>query len=247
MTKIVLGIVGVLVAFFVLSSSVTVDVGERVLVVGFGQVKETLGQGWHVINPFYSTHTFTLRNNKYETTASSASADLQKADIDVVVNYNIDESKIVEIYTTYGNDYMGRLFAQSVQDAVKNASVKYTASELRTKGEQFKTDIKDSLQAKMPNGIIIITNISIADIRYSESFDKSVEAKVVAEQRALEAKANLEQKRYEAEAIRAQAEAIKSAGGAEYVQLEWIKKWNGVMPQYITGGNNLISIPAIGK
>mgnify|MGYP002373108530 FL=1 len=103
--------------------------------------------------------------------------------------------------------------------------------------------MKDNLTAKMPN-IIVITDVAITNVDFSDSFDSSVEAKVKAEQEALTAKANLEQKKYEAEAIRAQAEAIQHAGGAEYVQLKWIEKWNGVLPSTMTGnGASLINIP----
>lgn len=224
------------------NSFTTVDVGESVVVVGFGQIKSTYSQGVHGINPFYSTHTFNLRNNKYETIANSATADIQKADVAVTVNYNIEESKVAEIYQTYGNDFMGKVFAQNVQEAVKSASAHYTASELITKRDLFKAEVKELIAKKMPN-IITVTDVAITNVDFSDSFDQSVEAKVRAEQEALTAKANLEKKRYEAEAIKAQAEAINNAGGAEYVQLKWIEKWDGKLPTTQTGNNSLVSIP----
>lgn len=236
------GVLAVVALFFFLSSFTTVDVGERVVVVGFGQIKETLGQGFHWVNPFYNTHTFTIRNNKYETVANSATSDIQRADVSVTVNFNIEETKVQEIYQTYGNDFMNKVFAQNVQEAVKSAAAKFTASELVTKRDQFKATVKDNLSAKMPD-ILTITDVAITNVDFSESFDKSVEDKVKAEQEALTAKANLDTKRYEAEAIKAQAEAINTQGGAEYVQLKWIEKWNGSLPTTMTGANSLISIP----
>jgi uncharacterized membrane protein YqiK len=71
----------------------------------------------------------------------------------------------------------------------------------------------------------------------------AIEAKVKAEQDALAAKAKLEQSKYEAEAIRIQADAIKNSGGAEYVQLQAIAKWNGVLPLYTGQG----AVPFIGN
>ncbi len=238
----IFGVVAVIAIIFSLNCFTTVDVGESVVVVGFGNIKGTLGQGIHAINPLYSTHTFNLRNNKYETVANSATADIQKADIAVTVNYNIEESKVAEIYQTYGNDFMGKVFAQNVQEAVKSASAHYTASELVTKRDELKATVKDLISKKMPN-IITITDVAITNVDFSDSFDQSIEAKVRAEQEALTAKANLEKKRYEAEAIKAQAEAINNAGGAEYVQLKWIEKWNGALPTTQTGNGALISLP----
>ena len=41
----------------------------------------------------------------------------------------------------------------------------------------------------------------------------------------------------EAEAIKIQAQAINSQGGADYVQLKTVEKWNGVLPiQMIPSG-----------
>lgn len=39
---------------------------------------------------------------------------------------------------------------------------------------------------------------------------------------------------------------IRSQGGSEYVQLKWIEKWSGEMPQYLSNGSNggsLIMLP----
>lgn len=232
----ILGIVGsigiVLVMMF--SFWTVVDVGERGVVVGFGKVKTTLSEGFHFVNPLYHVYTFNIRNNKYETTASSASADIQQAQVTVAVNYNVDESKVAEIYSTYGEDYINKIFTQNVQEAVKSSTAKYSASELITKREQVKSDIKNLLIGKVSD-VIIVTDVSITNVDFSDSFDQAVEAKVKAEQEALQAKATLEKSKLESEAIRIQAEAIKNAGGEEYVRLKAIEKWNGILPTTIAG------------
>lgn len=171
----VLALIGIVIG---LNCFTTVDVGESVVVVGFGNIKGTYSQGIHAINPLYSTHTFNLRNNKYETIANSATADIQKADIAVTVNYNIEESKVAEIYQTYGNDFMGKVFAQNVQEAVKSASAHYTASELVTKRDELKATVKDLIAKKMPN-IITITDVAITNVDFSDSFDQSIDRKSV--------------------------------------------------------------------
>lgn len=239
---IISGVVTLLVLVGILNCFTTIDVGERAVVVGFGQIKESMGQGFHFVNPMYSVHRFEVRNNKYETTANAATADIQQADVSVAVNFNIDESKVAEIYSNYGDDFMAKVFAQNVQEAVKSSASKYNASELITKRDDFKAAVKDSLSAKMPN-IVIIDTVSITNIKFSDSFNQAVEAKVTAEQNALQAKANLEQKKYEADAITAAATAIEHAGGAGYIQLKWIEKWNGVLPTTQTGNGALISLP----
>jgi len=213
--KIVLGVVIFVGIIFLASSAVSVDVGERVIVVGFGEIKSTLTEGFHFVNPFYDTHKFVIRNTKYETKASSASSDLQTALVDVAVNFQLNASKIEEVYSVYGNDYMNQIFQQNVQESVKSVTSQFTASELITKRDVIKADIKDKLQ-KMVADVVQITDVSITNIEFSASFNNAVEAKVVAEQQAQQAKANLEKSKLEAEAIRVQAEAIQNSGGKEY-------------------------------
>lgn len=241
MLKYIAGVISVIIVFLLTISATTIDVGERGLVLGYGQTKGVLSQGFHWVNPFYSVDVFNIRNNKYETTASSASSDLQQASISVAVNFNIDESKIEEIYTTYGTNYMDRIFVQNVQEAVKTVSAKYNASELITKREEVKREIKTKLQ-EMTSNVVIITDIAIVNVDFSDSFDRSVEEKVRAEQQALTSKANLEKAKYDADAVKLQAEAIKNAGGKEYVELEAIKKWNGVLPTTVGGAIPFINV-----
>jgi uncharacterized membrane protein YqiK len=73
---------------------------------------------------------------------------------------------------------------------------------------------------------------------------------VTAEQNALASKNKLEQTKYEAEqrvatakgeaeAIRIQSEAIQSQGGENYVQLQAIKQWNGVLPTTFIPGQSV--------
>lgn len=78
------------------------------------------------------------------------------------------------------------------------------------------------------------------------------EDEVTAEQDALAAKNKLEQIKYEAEqrvvqataeaeSIRIQAQSISAQGGAEYVRLKWVEKWNGSLPTtMLSDGTSII-------
>lgn len=113
------------------------------------------------------------------------------------------------------------------------------------------------LAEKMKASSILISGINITNLEFSDSFNKAIEAKVTAEQEALTAKNQLARIEYEgkqkvatanaeaeatvasakaqAEAIKIQSEAIQKNGGAEYVKLQAINKWNGVLPTYQMG------------
>lgn len=246
------GILGLVGLVFFISASEQVDIGERLVVVGFGEVKEVLSEGFHFVNPMYSVYSFDIRNTKYEATANAASQDLQKVTLSAAVNYELVEAQVADVYKTYGTSYIDRIFAQNVQESIKSVTAKYPATDLVTKRDEVKAEIKSRMQESMPN-VVKITDVSITNIEFSESFNQAIEAKVTAEQNALASKNKLEQTKYEAEqrvaqaegeaqAIKIQAQAIQSQGGKEYVELQAIAKWNGVLPTTVTDGVPFINI-----
>lgn len=103
------------------------------------------------------------------------------------------------------------------------------------------------LNENLSKSDIILEDVFITNFEFSESFDKAIESKVTAEQRALESKNKLEQIKFEAqqqietakaeaESIRIKAQAVTQQGGADYVKLQAIQKWDGKLPtQMITG------------
>lgn len=218
------------------------------IVTQFGAIKGTIGEGLHVINPFTTDVVYMdISNLKEEADASAASKDLQMVTTKVALNYQIDSSKADVLYREFKRDYVERLIQPAIQEAVKSATAKYTAEELITKREEVKGVMFEDLKSRLAPRNINITELMITSFDFSPTFNAAIEAKVQAEQEALKAKNDLarvefeadqrvEQAKAEAEAIRIQAEAITSQGGAEYVQLKAIEKWNGTVPTTMVPG-----------
>lgn len=226
-----------------------VPVGYRGVQLRLGNTTgEIYGQGWNFRLPFVEkTRNMEVRTQKEVVTAISASRDLQSVSAEVALNFSLNQDKLVSLYQTVGDEYKERIISPVLQEAVKAVTAKYTAEELITKRNQVSQDIKDLLEEKLLYRGITPEDFNIVNFEFSESFDQAIELKVTAEQNALASKNKLEQIKYEAEqavvtakgeaeAIRIQAEAINSQGGADYVQLQAIEKWNGVLPsQFIPG------------
>lgn len=218
------------------------------IVTKFGAIDGTIGEGLHVINPFTTDIVkMDITTQQLAVPAGAASKDLQSVSTQVSVNYNLDANKVVDIYRELKNEYVARVIEPSVQEAVKGATAKYTAEELVTKREEVKATIYQDLKNRLATRDIIVTEVLITNFDFSPAFNEAVEAKVKAEQDALASKNKLEQTKYEAEqkivsatadaeAIRIQAEAVNSQGGADYVQLQAIQKWDGKLPnQFVPG------------
>lgn len=235
--KISAGIILVFVLVAALSTLFTIKAGTVGVVTRFGSVSRVVGDGLHAKIPFIEGLTkLNIQTQKEQIEAQSASKDLQSVTTEIALNYNIKADAAGTLFREVGKDYKERIIDPSIQEAVKASTAKYTAEELITKREALREDILLLLKQKLEPVYIVPTEVSITNFSFSNRFDAAIEAKVTAEQNALQAKNKLQQVEFEAqqrieaakaeaEAIRIQAQAITQQGGAEYVRLKWVEAW----------------------
>ena len=230
-------------AIIVLFGSFTiVKVGQVGVVLRTGSLNRTIDEGLHLKFPIIeSVEKITVRTIKIETGASAASNDLQVVTSQIAVQYNVDPSAVADLYRTLGKNYRAKVIDPAIQDAVKETTAKFTAEELITRREEASDAMEGILKERLLEENILVTNVDIVNFDFSPSFNAAIEAKVTAEQKALEAENKLSQVEFEAaqrvataeaeaEAIRIQARAINSQGGEDFVNLKAIEKWDGVLP-----------------
>lgn len=237
-----------LIVILALTPFAVINSGNRGVVTQFGEVQdEILPEGFHWISPTASVTEMSVQTERWEATASAASKDLQSVTTQIVVNGHLDSSFVNKLYQQIGTDYEIKVVAPAIQEAVKAATAQFTAEELITKRSEVGSIIQATLTERLAKNWINVETVSIVDFAFSPAFNDAVEAKVTAEQNALAAENKLKQVEFEAqqriaeaqgeaEAIRIQAEAITSQGGAEYVKLQWIEKWNGTLPTTVLDG-----------
>ena len=250
--KVIIGLVIFVGLGIALGSWYTVAPTERAVIVRLGHLQEDVRtEGLHFKIPFLdSVHFADMRINSANGLAKSASKDLQNVSTNIAVNYVINEGKLLDLYRALSLDHekiQATVFSSAIQESVKRATAQYTAEELVTKREKVREEIETSLRDKVEKFGVTISQVNIVNFDFSESFDGAIEAKVKAEQDALTSKNKLEQVKYEAqqqierakaeaETIRIQANAIQAQGGAAYVKLRGIEKWDGALPSTALGG-----------
>lgn len=239
--KIVVGVC-VLVFMLIINPIVIVQAGQRGVVLQLGRVVRVMDEGLNFKLPLLEeVIKMDVKTQKHEAKANSASKDLQTINATVAVNYSLNTLLVGEIYKTLGKDYEVRLIDPVVQESIKASTAQFTAEELITKRSMVRDLIEGHIRERLSQRGIVTEAVNIINFDFSGSFDKSIEAKVVAEQDALASKNKLEQIKYEAEqkivtakaeaeAIKIQSQAIESQGGENYVQLQAVHKWNGVLP-----------------
>lgn len=241
-------IIGLVALVIVFGSVGTVSAGYKGVRIQFGAVIGTVDEGLYFKIPFIqtvkkvNTQTQVVYFDKEGNALGGASKDLQIVTMKVIFNYKVLDSKATDIYSRYQTvaNHQVAVIEPILRDSVKAASAKYTAEELVTKRQEFIAEAEKNLREQIQSkaDLVIFERLNVVDIDFSKSFNASIEAKVTAEQDALAAKNKLEQIKFEAEqkietakadaeAIRIQAQAINSQGGADYVALQKIKAWDG--------------------
>lgn len=221
--------------------------------MGETNLERALPEGAQFVNPFSSIKYVDVRLARANlNNASAGTKNTQQVHTDIVVNYRLNPNKVPYIFKEFGLDVDTKVLGPAINEAFKSAIGHYTGEELITKRDVVNADIVSRLTEKLAPFSITVSNVSLVNFGFSKAFQDSIEAKVIAEQSKLradqdyeriqvEAKSRIAQAKGEAEAIQIQAQAIQSNGGAAYVQLQAIDKWDGKLPNTVLGN----SIPFI--
>jgi len=218
--------------------------------VTMGEVNPvSMPEGFHVVNPISRIKHVDVRlasanlNN-----ASAGTKDIQQVHTDIVVNYRMSPDKVPHILKEFGLDVDSKVLGPAINESFKSAVGHYTSEELITKRDAVNLDIVSRLTEKLAPFNITVNNVSLVNFGFSKAYQEAIEQKVIATQAKLradqdyeriqvEAKSRIAQAKGEAEAISIQASAIQHQGGAAYVQLQAIEKWNGQLPNTVLGNN----------
>jgi regulator of protease activity HflC (stomatin/prohibitin superfamily) len=184
------------------------------------------------------------------------------ADLDVDIFYQIDPSKAAKIMTKWpgdmvelkgedgvrlGNNYVSR----QAREAIYNAIAQYGSDTVHTERVGIAAKVVDSLQKDLDEsagkGMFFVRSANVRNLVTDPALEQSIKEaanrnfQIAAKQKEVElAKAEADRKRVEAQgeadAIRLRASAISAQGGADYVQLKAIEKWDGKLPTTNAGG-----------
>jgi regulator of protease activity HflC (stomatin/prohibitin superfamily) len=233
------------------SSFTIVSSGHTGVQVTMGEVNlQALTEGVHFVNPISTVKDVDVRLQRSNLNGASAGTkDLQQVHTDIVINYRLTAAKVPHIFKEFGLDVDSKVLGPAMNESFKSVTAHYTSEELVTKRQEVSDAIQQRLQEKLAQYDITVSGISLVNFGFSTEYQKAIEAKVIATQQKqkaeqdlqrieVEAKSRIAQAEGEAKAIAIQAQAIQSNGGQQYVQLQWIEKWNGQMPNTVVNGTN---------
>lgn len=250
--SIVGGLVGMVI--LAIASFTTISASHVGVVSKFGQVQEgVLTEGAHFVNPLSKvTQVSTGLQTLVAKNASTATTDLQQVSTDISMNFRVRANGAHALYRLDPTlDYEQGYVGPAMYEVFKAVGGHYRAEELVTKRAEVSAAIVEALRQKLAKYQIEVVDVNIVNFHFSKAFDESIESKVVATQKAEQAQRDLERTKYEgeqkvvtakaeAEAIRIQSQAVQAQGGASYIELKRIEKWDGRLPLVSSGNSGMM-------
>ena len=244
-----------------------VNAGEVAVVKIWGDAREVRSAGIYFDG--WLSHKYEIYDCKVQQipiSTSAYSSDSQPMDIELYVQYQIQQENAMKIATNYGGLDMleGRIQTVSIE-RMKAVLSKYKAEELIKARNTISPEVEQSVKEAITTDYFVnITTIVLTNIDFSDAFEKSVEDKMIAKveqdkaqyekekaiiqaEQALEvakkeAEASIEKSKGEAEALKIMQNAWDALSGevkdAMLKQMA-IEKWDGHLPETMVGDSFL--------
>jgi len=266
--KLIVGGVALLFTVILASCGITiVDTGHRGVKTHFGEVEgEGLTEGLYWINPFTEDIAeMSVQVLKWTNETMAYTKDVQQATVGFTLNYRLDPAKVHIVYREVGRDWSEKLVAQVIFEDIKREIGQHNAVDLIAQRDQAARAIETRVVKKLGERDVVVTNLQLTNITFTQKFEHAVEEKVVAEQEAIREKNNTEKikqlamqkietargtaestllnAKAEAESIQIRARALEQ--NAKLVEYELATRWDGKLPITMVpgGGVPLINLP----
>ena len=257
------GIILVVLSLFILPAVGAIPAGTRGVVLRLGAVTgRVLPEGIYVLIPAIErAELMSVQTVAHAIEAAAASKDLQDVTTQITLNYSLDPEKVCEVYRTLRRDYQARIIDPAIQESVKASISQFDAEKLVVDRPRVKEMIELSLKTRLATHGILVDTISITDFKFSPEFTKAIELKVTAVQDAFraqnelkkiefEAQQKVAKARAEAESLRLQKEQVTEGLlrlRAIEVQMKAVEKWDGKMPEVVTGNGPVPMLDVFNK
>lgn len=234
------GVIGVILLFIVISMFRVVSVGTVGIVTRFGKVVGEDQSGFHFILPWpiEGMTGMNIQIQKSQVTASAATLDLQEVSTTVALNYNLTPQTANQVYRQVGTAYVNTVVDPIVQETFKAVTAQYNATDLIQERSKVQEQTLNELTTAFRDRGITVDNLNIVNFDFSKEFSSAIENKQVEAQNVQAAQYKLQQAQ-----LNAQANSVQDAAlSPQILEQQAIAKWDGKMPQALSGGSNIFGI-----
>lgn len=236
----------------------TVNSGELAVVKNLGKITGTRDAGTNFDIWFTTSYQkYDTKVQNVEITTAAYSSDAQTMEVAMTLQYQIMPEKVTDIATQYGTlDVLQSRIQSIVIEKTKAVLSAHKAMNIIATRANISPEVEAAVKAAVDEDYFVsITAVVLTNIDFSDSFEKAVEDKMVAEQAKLKADYDNETKIAKAEA---DAKALKIAAEAEaaanklltqslteqVLESKFYEKWDGKLPQVMGEGSAILDIRA---
>ncbi len=206
------------------SSFHTVNAGEIAVVKHLGEARNVRTAGTYF--DFWITDEYLIYDAKVqnmEIGAQAYSKDAQTMDIAMTVQYQIDETKAIDIANEYGTiEVLANRIESIATEKAKATLSSYSAMEIIETRASISPKVEEIIQKAVTEEYCVdIVAVVLTNIDFSDAFEKTVEDKMIAEQEKLKAQYEKEtaivnaEKELEVAKLAAQAKIEKAKADAQ--------------------------------
>mmetsp|Transcript_168 Transcript_168/g.288 ORF Transcript_168/g.288 Transcript_168/m.288 type:complete len:317 (-) Transcript_168:189-1139(-) len=178
-------------AYGAYNSVYTVEGGHRSVVFNrvVGMKPIVYSEGLNFVIPWFERPVvYDIRTRPCNLQTLTGSKDLQMVTIGVRVLHKPDPNQLVWMYQRLGKNYDERVLPSIMNECAKAVVARYNANELLTKRDQVSVDITNELRRRASFFNILLEDVSVTHLSFSNEYARAVEAKQVAQQDAERAK-----------------------------------------------------------
>ncbi|MBI3947143.1 MAG: prohibitin family protein [Armatimonadetes bacterium] len=273
MKRAIAGTVALVVIFVALvvalKAAVVVGAGERAVVfsISGGTKSKNLNEGLRFVVPFLeSVRYYDVRVQNYTMSArqwegavqsddaiSALTSDGQSVKLDVSLLFHLDPNNVWQLHQKVGPDYIAKIIRPELTSVARNVVSAYPATDVYSlRRREVENQVQERLTDVMKRNYILVDELLVRDVQFSEAFHQAIERKQIAQQQAQrmqyvlqKAKMEKEQRVIEADgdakAIRLKGQAL--AQNARLVQYEYLQKIAPNVDAIITDGRNIGAVP----
>lgn len=251
-------------AVLVLGACTQIDTGNVGVEATLGQVKPQVADPGMYFTLFKTMYEVCAREMPLSLNdmRPQTSDKITLTDLDIDFYVQIDPSKAPFILTKWagdrtaikeeGCDRIGMNYVtRQAREAIYDVASKFKSDTIHTERASIAAGAVKALQASLDaeagKGMFFVRSANVRNLVTDPALEKNIkdaanaQFQLQAERNMLEvtrvqADRQRAQAQGEADAIRIKAEAVSKQGGAEYVQLQAIQKWDGKLPTTNAGG-----------
>jgi regulator of protease activity HflC (stomatin/prohibitin superfamily) len=142
--------------------------------------------------------------------------DGQEIYLDITVIYSIDPVNVNTLHTNWQRRYQDDFLRPTVRGVIREAVTNFRAEEIYgERRSELESSIQTEMETRMTVQGLVLTDLLIRDVTFSDEFTRSIEEKLIADQEAQRAAFRVQQEQQEAERVRVTAQGQRDAAISE--------------------------------